>query len=197
MGKERLCALTDGVVAVIITIMVLEMKPPAGSVAHDLIHVWPVFLSYILSFIYVAIYWNNHHHFFSLVDDVNGSILWSNMGLLFCISLIPFTTAWLGEHPHDALPVAAYGVVLLASAVGWYITQTAIIRSQGSNSRLAAAIGDDWKGKGAPFLYLAGVGIAFFSTTIAELVYFAVACLWLIPDRRVERAIKNEQTPQA
>jgi len=191
MGKERLCALTDGVVAVIITIMVLEMKPPEGSVPHDLLHVWPIFLSYVLSFIYVAIYWNNHHHFFCLVEEVNGSILWSNLGLLFCISLIPFTTAWLGEHPHEPLPVAAYGVVLLASAIGWFIMQTTIIRAQGAHSSLADAIGSDWKGKAAPFLYLLGVGAAFLNTTVAEIIYFLVACIWLIPDRRIEKAIKS------
>lgn len=191
MGKERLCALTDGVVAVIITIMVLEMKPPEGSVAHDLLHVWPVFLSYVLSFIYVAIYWNNHHHFFTLVEKVNGSILWSNLGLLFCISLIPFTTAWLGEHPREPLPVAAYGLVLLASAIGWYVMQTTIIRSQGVNSPLAAAIGSDWKGKAAPALYLLGIAMAFVSTTASEIIYLLVACIWLIPDRRIERAIED------
>lgn len=191
MGKERLCALTDGVVAVIITIMVLEMKPPEGSVARDLLHVWPVFLSYVLSFIYVAIYWNNHHHFFSLVEKVNGSILWSNLGLLFCISLIPFTTAWLGEHPREPLPVAAYGLVLLASAIGWYIMQTTIIRSQGKVSPLAAAIGSDWKGKAAPALYLVGIAMAFVSTTVSEIIYLLVACIWLIPDRRIERAIED------
>lgn len=191
MGKERLCALTDGVVAVIITIMVLEMKPPEGSVARDLLHVWPVFLSYVLSFIYVAIYWNNHHHFFSLVEKVNGSILWSNLGLLFCISLIPFTTAWLGEHPREPLPVAAYGLVLLASAIGWYIMQTTIIRSQGTVSPLAAAIGSDWKGKAAPALYLVGIAMAFVSTTVSEIIYLLVACIWLIPDRRIERAIED------
>jgi uncharacterized membrane protein len=191
MGKERLTALSDGIVAVIITIMVLEMKPPAGSVAHDLLHLWPVFLSYVLSFIYVAIYWNNHHYFFTLVEEVNGAILWSNMHLLFWISLIPFTTAWLGEHPSDPLPVAVYGLVLLASAVAWYMLQVTIIRSQGSSSPLKAALGKDWKGKIAPLLYLVSVGLAFVCTACAEVMYAAVALMWLVPDRRIEAAIKQ------
>ncbi|HEX4766865.1 MAG TPA: TMEM175 family protein [Lichenihabitans sp.] len=186
MRPERLTALTDGVIAVIITIMVLEMKAPHDTDLAALAAVWPVFLSYVLSFIYVAIYWNNHHHFFHLVKRVNGAVLWANLHLLFWLSLIPFTTAWMGEHAFAAVPTAAYGVSLLTCALGWYLMQSVIVRSQGADSALRQAIGRDLKGKASPLLYVAGIGLAFVVPVVSDLIYAGVALLWLVPDRRVE-----------
>ena len=150
MDRDRLTAFTDGVLAVIITMMVLELKPPHGVGFRDLLTLWLGYLSYVLSFIYVAIYWNNHHHFFQLVKTVDGSILWANMHLLFWLSIVPFTTAWMGENLFAAVPTALYGVALLGSALGWYIMQTVIIRRQGGDSPLRTAIGNDLKGKSCP-----------------------------------------------
>jgi uncharacterized membrane protein len=189
MARDRLTALTDGVIAVIITIMVLEMKPPHGTGLADLAELAPVFLSYVLSFIYVGIYWNNHHHFFQLVETVDGAILWANLHLLFWLSMIPFTTAWMGESHFAAVPTALYGAALMTTAVAWYIMQVIIIRQQGPGSPLRQAIGRDVKGKISPFLYLACIGMAFVNTAISDLLYLAVALMWLIPDRRVEAAI--------
>ena len=197
MDRDRLTAFTDGVVAVIITIMVLEMKPPHGTKIADLVGLYPVFLSYVLSFIYIAIYWNNHHHFFQLVKTVNGAILWANLHLLFWLSLVPFCTAWVGQNP-AATPTALYGVSLLMAAVAWSIMQTTIIRQQGPDSPLKRALGADLKGKLTPFLYLAGIGAAFVRPLIADLLYFGVALLWLVPDRRMETAIaghRGDATP--
>lgn len=190
MNSDRLKALTDGVVAVILTIMVLEMKPPGGTTPEALLKVAPVFLSYVLSFVYVAIYWNNHHHFFALTPKVNGSIMWANFHLLFWLALIPFSTAWMGEHELQTWPTAVYGVVLLACAFAWYVMQTTIIRSQGPDSHLRHAIGRDWKGRLSPVLYAAGIGLAFVQPVLAALIYAAVACLWLIPDRRVHESVR-------
>lgn len=192
MDSDRLKAFTDGVLAVVITIMVLELRPPEGASPHDLLELGPVFLSYLLSFIYVAIYWNNHHHFFMLIPKVDGAILWSNLALLFCLSLIPFSTAWFGEHALEPWPTALYGAVLLACAVAWYVMQSVIIRAQGPDSKLRRAIGGDWKGKASPFFYLAGIGAAFFSPWVSTLIYAGVAAVWLIPDRRVHRFIQPE-----
>jgi len=189
MTSERLKALTDGVVAVIITIMVLEMKPPAGDTPQALLTVVPVFLSYVLSFLYVAIYWNNHHHFFVLTPRVNGSVLWANLNLLFWLSLIPFVTAWMGEHELRPWPTAVYGATLLACAVAWHGLQSAIIRSQGAESQLRRAIGGDWKGKASVAGYLLGVAASFAQPILAAVIYAAVVSLWLIPDRRVHRVV--------
>ena len=190
MDKDRLTAFSDGVIAVIITIMVLELKPPHDASFGALKEVTPVFLSYVLSFIYVAIYWNNHHHFFHLVHRVNGAILWANLHLLFWLSLIPFTTAWMGENHFSSVPTAVYGISLLMPAVAWFILQAAIIRSQGPSSPLARAIGGDIKGKVSPVLYIAGIVLAFVDTWISDALYALVALMWLVPDRRVERAIR-------
>lgn len=191
MGSERLLALTDGVIAVIITIMVLEMKAPEGVHLAALAALWPVFLSYVLSFVYVAIYWNNHHHFYKLAPEVDGTILWANFNLLFWLSLVPFTTAWMGEHPFTPVPTALYGVSLLACALAWYGMQAAIMRSQGPESALRRAVGRDLKGKTSPLLYIAGIALAFVVPVLAYLIYAAVALMWLIPDRRVEQAVRG------
>jgi uncharacterized membrane protein len=187
LKPERLTAFTDGVIAVIITIMVLEMKAPMGASFHDLSAILPQFACYVLSFIYVAIYWVNHHHFFQLVHRVNGAILWSNLNLLFWLSLIPFSTAWLGNHDSDAVPTAAYGVSLLLAAFSWTIMQTTIVRSQGPDSELGKAIGGDFKGRIVPVVYVAGIGLAFVNVLLADAMYAIVALMWLVPDRRIEK----------
>jgi uncharacterized membrane protein len=192
MRSDRLLALTDGVIAVIITIMVLELKPPEGTDPAALAHLGLVFLSYILSFVYVAIYWNNHHHFFHLAPQVDGAVLWANFGLLFWLSLIPFATAWTGEHPVAPLPTAVYGASLFMTALAWYTMQTVIIRQQGPESPLRAALGRDLKGKASPFLYLTGIGMAFVAPAVSDLIYAGVALMWLIPDRRVSRIAAPE-----
>ena len=192
MESERLRAFTDGVIAVIITIMVLDLRMPATASLSGLLPVVPKLLAYALSFVYVAIYWNNHHHFFQLVPRVSGGVLWSNLNLLFWLSLIPFTTGWMGDHPSAAAPTAIYGLSLLMAAMSWYIMQTAIIAAQGSGSPLAAAIGRDLKGKLAPPLYLSGIGLAFVSTAVSHVLYAAVALMWLVPDRRIEAVIPEE-----
>jgi uncharacterized membrane protein len=191
MGSERLTALTDGVVAVIITIMVLEMKAPQGTDLRALAELWPVFVSYVLSFIYVAIYWNNHHHFFKPAPEVDGAMLWANLNFLFWLSLVPFTTAWLGEHELAAVPTAVYGASLLACATAWYIMQAAIIRSQAEESPLRQALGRDVKGKVSPILYLSGIVMSFVLPALAYLIYAAVALMWLVPDRRVAAALSS------
>lgn len=191
MEKDRLTAFSDGVIAVIITIMVLDLKLPHAATLGALREVAPAFVSYVLSFVYVAIYWNNHHHFFHLVPRVNGAILWANLHLLFWLSLIPFATAWLGRNHAAAVPTALYGVTLLMSATAWYILQFAIIRAQGPNSALSKAIGPDIKGKISPVLYAAGIFLAFFDTVISDALYALVALLWLIPDRRVESTVDH------
>lgn len=196
MDRDRLTAFSDGVLAVIITIMVLEMKAPHGAGLHDLFALWPVFMSYVLSFIYVAIYWNNHHHFFQIVEAVNGAVLWANMHLLFWLSTVPFATAWMGENDFAPIPTALYGVALLMSAIAWRILQTAIIRQQGSHSPVQAAIGRDIKGKISPFIYSAGIAMAFVSTTLSGLFYFGAALMWLIPDRRVESSFRRNGSPR-
>src|SRR6516164_2039469 len=168
MEKDRLVAFSDGVLAVIITIMVLELKAPQDADLHSLQAVAPVFLSYVLSFIYVAIYWNNHHHFFHLVHHVNGMMLWANLVLLFWLSLIPFTTSWIGGNHTAAAPTAIYGVSLLMPAIAWYLLQVIIIRTQGAGSTLAKALGSDIKGKISPMLYLTGIVLAFVDPRISD-----------------------------
>jgi uncharacterized membrane protein len=205
MEKNRLEAFSDGVLAIIITIMVLELKVPPHPVEPmphpaglaDLSRLLPVFLSYVLSFIYVGIYWNNHHHMFHSTKHVTGGILWANLHLLFWLSLFPFTTGWMGANHLAPTPTAVYGFVLLMAATAYYILQRAIIRQQGYNSILAAAIGRDWKGKLSPMLYLAAIPLAFVSPWIASGLYVFVAFIWLVPDRRIERVLTQPAPPPA
>jgi uncharacterized membrane protein len=190
MGKTRLEAFSDGVIAVIITIMVLEMKVPHGSDWQSLQPLLPVFLSYVLSFVYIGIYWNNHHHMLHTVKRVNGSILWANLYLLFWLSLVPFVTGWMGENHFAALPTSLYGVVLLMAAVAYFILQSCIISaSGGKDSLLAKAVGKDRKGKVSPLMYAIAIPAAFWNQWLADALYVAVAVMWLIPDKRIERII--------
>ena len=191
MEKDRLLAMTDGVIAIIITIMVLELKAPHDASFEALRESWPVFLAYVLSFVYVAIYWNNHHHFFQLVTRVNGAVMWANFNLLFWLSLVPFATAWMGEHEFAAVPTAVYGVSLFLPAIAWRIMQSVIIRAQGPDSPLRAAIGRDFKGTISPVLYFCGIALSFVAPWAAPLCYSAVAAAWLVPDRRIERMLTD------
>ena len=193
MEKNRLEAFSDGVLAIIITIMVLELKVPHATELAELKPLVPVFLSYVLSFIYVGIYWNNHHHLFQSTRQVTGGILWANLHLLFWLSLFPFTTGWIGENHLAATPTAVYGFVLLMAAIAYYILQRTIIAQQGRDSLLAAAVGKDCKGKLSPVLYLAAIPLAFVSPWIASGLYVFVALIWLIPDRRIERALAERE----
>lgn len=192
MNKNRLEAFSDGVLAIIITIMVLEMKVPHGAELAALVPLWPVFVSYALSFLYVGIYWNNHHHMLHATNRVNGSVLWANLGLLFCLSLLPFTTGWMGENHFARWPTMLYGLNLLAAAVAYFILQNALIRLQGHDSTLARAIGRDVKGKISPVFYVLGMLAAWFLSPWLGLAFFvAVALLWLVPDSRIERQLRN------
>jgi TMEM175 potassium channel family protein len=193
MKTTRLEAFSDGVLAIIITIMVLEMKVPHAVELAALKPVLPHFLSYVLSFIYLGIYWNNHHHLFQAAKQVSGGILWANLHLLFWLSLFPFTTDWMGENHLASTPTAVYGFVLLMAAIAYYVLQRAIIAKQGDDSILALAVGKDWKGKLSPVLYLAAIPLAFMSPSIASGIYAFVALLWLIPDRRIERALEKRE----
>ena len=192
MKSSRLEAFSDGVIAIIITIMVLELREPRGTGLADLTPLLPVFLSYVLSFLYVGIYWNNHHHLLHSTKHVTGGILWANLHLLFWLSLFPFTTAWVDENHLAPTPTAVYGFVLLMAAIAYYILQHAIIKLQGTDSVLAAAVGKDWKGKVSPLLYLIAIPLAFVSPWISTGLYVFVALLWLIPDRRIERVLAKE-----
>lgn len=189
MGKERLLAFTDGVIAIIITIMVLNLEVPRGDTIAALAAVAPVFFSYVLSFVYVGIYWNNHHHFFHLVQRVNGAVLWSNLHLLFWLSMIPFATRWVGEFHFAPVPTAVYGVALLLPAIAWYVMERVIIAAEGESSALKRALGTDLKGKLSPIFYRCGIGLAFVDPRISDAVYVAVALLCLVPDRRIERLV--------
>jgi len=189
VGKNRLEAFSDGVIAIIITIMVLEMKVPHGNDLAALRPLIPVFVSYVLSFAYVGIYWNNHHHMLHEAAQVNGAILWANLHLLFWLSLIPFVTGWMGENHFAALPVALYGVVLLMAGAAYTILANALIRRHGPESTLARALGRDFKGKVSLVAYVLAIPLAFVNNWIAMAVYFAVAAMWLIPDRRIETAL--------
>jgi uncharacterized membrane protein len=189
MGKDRLAAFSDGVIAIIITIMVLELKVPHGASWSTLAGVLPNFISYVLSFIYLAIYWNNHHHLLHTVTRVDGAILWANSHLLFWLSLIPAATAWMGENLLAPLPTAVYGAVLLMPAIAYYLLQKAIVRKQGAHSVLATALGSDMKGKLSPVLYIAGIALAFITPWLSILIYVLVAVMWLIPDRRIENIL--------
>jgi len=194
MEKNRLEAFSDGVLAIIITIMVLELKvKPDSPALADLKPLLPVFLSYVLSFIYVGIYWNNHHHMFHSTQKVTGGILWANLHLLFWLSLFPFTTSWIGENHLAPTPVAVYGFVLLMAAIAYFILQRSIIAQQGRGSLLAAAIGNDWKGKLSPALYFAAIAFTFVSCWISIGLYVFVALLWLVPDRRIERVLVERE----
>ncbi len=193
MSKNRLEAFSDGVLAIIITIMVLELKVPHGTDLAALGPVIPVFLSYVVSFLYIAIYWNNHHHMLHTVQRVSGPILWANMGLLFWLSLVPFVTAWVGENHVAPIPVAGYGVVLFLAGLSYLLLQIAIIRSQGKNSRLQAAVGRDWKGRTSLLCYAVAVALAFIQPWIAIALYAGVALMWLAPDRRIERELNRTQ----
>ena len=194
MGKTRMETFFDGVVAIIITIMVLEMKVPHGESIESLSPLIPVLLSYVLSFVYLGIYWNNHHHMMHVSHSVTGSILWANLHLLFWLSLIPFTTGWMGENHFAKLPAAAYGVVLLMSGVAYLILQQRIIASQGEDSVLKKAVGADWKGKLSPVLYLAAILLAFVWSWLSVAIYAFVALMWVIPDRRIERILAGRET---
>jgi uncharacterized membrane protein len=178
---------SDGVIAVLITIMVLELHIPAGTDWHALGHELPVFLAYVLSFVYLGTYWNNHHHMLAAVSRVNGVALWANLHLLFWLSLIPFTTAWMSEHRFPTIPTAVYGIVLLAAAVAYLILQTTLVRAEGERSRLRVALGSDVKGKVTTPLYCLGIGLSFVEGWLGLAVYIAVALVWLVPDPRVER----------
>jgi uncharacterized membrane protein len=192
MNKSRLEAFSDGVIAIIITIMVLELKAPRGSDLASLIPLMPIFMSYILSFIYLGIYWNNHHHMMSTVKQVSGSILWANLHLLFWLSLVPFTTAWMGQNHFAPDTLALYGVILLMASMAYYILQSQILVKHGKNSQLAKAIGKDLKGKISPILYLIAIISTLFSDWIAGFLYIVVALMWLVPDKRIERTINSE-----
>jgi len=189
MGKERLAAFSDGVIAIIITIMVLELHIPHGADWATLATVAPNFVSYVLSFVYLGIYWNNHHHLLHTAERVDGVILWANLFLLFWLSLIPAATAWLGENLTAPLPTAVYGVSLLMPAIAYYLLQRAIIRQQGPNSLLAKALGSDVKGKISPLFYIAGIVLAFFVPWLSIGLYVVVAAMWLVPDRRIESLV--------
>ncbi len=189
MGTGRLEAFSDGVIAVLITIMVLELKAPHGTDWETLRPLLPVFLTYVLSFVYLGIYWNNHHHMLHATDRINGAILWANMHLLFWLSLVPFTTGWMGENHFAPLPSAVYGGVLLMCGVAYLILQTAIIRHQGPHSKLKEAVGRDFKGKISAVLYVAAILLAFVHQLIADVIYVFVALMWLVPDRRIESTL--------
>jgi uncharacterized membrane protein len=189
MSTGRMEAFSDGVLAIVITVMVLELPTPHGATWGALHDALPVLLSYVLSFVYIGIYWSNHHHMLQVTDRVTGLILWANLHLLFWLSLVPFTTAWMGENHFAATPAAAYGLVLLAAAVAYYALQEAIIRDQGPASRLARAVGHDRKGRMSPFLYATAVGLSFVDRWLAVAIYVGVALMWLVPDRRVERTM--------
>jgi uncharacterized membrane protein len=194
MGKNRLEAFSDGMIAIIITVMVLEMKVPHGEDVAALVPVIPVFLSYVLSFLYLGIYWNNHHHMLHAAQKVTGPMLWANLHLLFWLSLIPFTTGWMGENHFAAAPTALYGVVLLMAAVAYWLLQQLIIASQGPASLLKKAVGSDWKGKLSPVLYAVAIPLALWWRWGALGLYACVALLWLIPDRRIEHVLSETDT---
>ena len=191
MGKDRLSAFSDGVIAIIITIMVLELKVPHGADWAALREVIPNFMSYVMSFIYLAIYWNNHHHLLHTVERVDGLILWANSHLLFWLSLVPAATAWMGENFLAPLPTAVYGGTLLLPAIAYYLLQKAIVHKQGTQSVLAHMLGSDIKGKISPILYVAGIVLAFVSPWLSVAIYTLVAVIWLVPDRRIEKALRE------
>lgn len=196
MGKGRLEAFSDGVIAIIITIMVLEMKVP--ELGHhqlaDLKEMWPIFLSYIMSFVYVGIYWNNHHHMFHAVKSINGAVLWANLHLLFWLSVLPFATAWMGENSFkDTGPIVLYGFVLVMNSIAYLILVIILIKHEGKHSPLAIAVGNDKKGKLSTLIYIAGIATAWFNTYLSFALYTVVALIWLIPDTRIEKKLAADQ----
>jgi uncharacterized membrane protein len=193
MNKNRLEAFSDGVLAIIITIMVLELQAPQDADFKSLVNLFPVFISYILSFIYVGIYWNNHHHMMHTVKKVTGGILWANLHLLFWLSLVPFATAWIGEHHFAPFPMLTYGFILLMCAIAYFILQNQIIKKHGSQSILARAIGNDLKGKASVILYLIAIVSTYYHEAISAIIYILVALIWLIPDKRIERIVSEEE----
>ena len=193
MNKNRLEAFSDGVLAIIITIMVLEFKVPHGNSCDDIKPLLPKLLAYLLSFIYIGIYWNNHHHLFHAVKRINGKIMWANLHLLFWLSLIPFVTAWAGENHFAALPMMLYGIILLCNAVAYFILQTAIVSHHGKDSDLAKALGSDVKGKGSLVLYLIAIAFATYYPIVSGAIYIFVALIWLVPDKRIERIFKENE----
>jgi len=192
MNKGRLEAFSDGVIAIIITIMVLELKVPHGDSLDALLPLWPVFLSYTLSFVNLGIYWNNHHHMLHATRQISGNVLWANLHLLFWLSLVPFVTGWMGENEFAPVPTAIYGAVLLMAAVAYWILLQTILQAEGPDSLLRTAVGSDWKGKLSPILYVVAIPLAFVHEAIAGALYVAVALIWLIPDRRIERLLSRE-----
>ena len=196
MGKNRLEAFSDGVIAIIITIMVLELKVPHSPDFQALVPLWPVFMSYVLSFIYVGIYWNNHHHMLHAAKEVSGGVLWANLHLLFWLSLIPFVTAWMGENHFETGPTAAYGFVLFMCSIAYLLLARALVEKHPKNATLAEALGDDRKGKLSCVLYLVGVALSWFVAWLGFVVYAAVAVVWLIPDRRIEDKVAEETAQQ-
>jgi uncharacterized membrane protein len=196
MSKARLETFTDGVIAILITIMVLELRAPRGTDWAALRPLVPLFITYVLSFIFLAIYWNNHHHMFHAADHVNGKILWANLHLLFWLSMVPFVTGWMGENNFASIPTAIYGVVLLLAAIAYMILQREIIAHHGRGSTLASAVGSDFKGKVSPILYAIAIPMAFLNRWIAYALYVIVALMWLAPDRRIESRIEAAHNDQ-
>ncbi len=189
MSKGRMEAFSDGVIAILITIMVLELRAPEGTDVRFLLPLVPVFLSYVLSFVFLGIYWNNHHHLLQAIKQVDGRVLWANLHLLFWLSLFPFVTAWVGENRFAAWPAACYGIVMLGAAIAYFILTRALIKLHGRDSVLATALGKDLKGKVSVLLYLAAIPLAFVDSWISAAIYIAVAVIWLVPDRRIEKII--------
>jgi uncharacterized membrane protein len=195
MSKDRLQAFSDGVIAILITIMVLELHTPKGTDWHALREELPVLLAYVLSFVFIGIYWNNHHHMLSAVNRISGASLWANQHLLFWLSLVPFTTAWMSENDFPPVPTAVYGIVLLAAGLAYYLLQMTLLRADHEGSMLAEAIGADLKGKLSPVLYCVGIGLAIVNRWLGIAVYIGVALMWLVPDRRVERVLSGSGGP--
>ncbi len=195
MGKARLEAFSDGVIAVIITIMVLELKAPHGTDLAALAPLAPALLTYVLSFVFIGIYWNNHHHMLHAAQHIDGRVLWANLHLLFWLSLVPFTTGWVGEYPAAAMPTAVYGGVFLMAGVAWLLLQDALVKRNGADSLLARAVGRDLKGKLSALLYASAILLAFFKAWIADALYVLVALMWFVPDRRIERSIDPIRDP--
>lgn len=194
MGKGRLEAFSDAVIAIVITIMVLEMKVPHGESLESLRPLVPIFLSYVLSFVYIGIYWNNHHHMLQASRRVSGPVLWANLHLLFWLSLFPFATGWMGENHFGAMPSALYGVVLLMAAIAYWVLQQTIIATEGPTSVLKSAVGGDWKGKLSPIVYVLAIVSTFWVKWIAQALYVLIALIWLIPDRRIERVMQRNES---
>jgi uncharacterized membrane protein len=193
MDKGRLEAFSDGVIAIIITIMVLELRVPHSDGINDLMKLYPVFISYVISFVYVGIYWNNHHHTMQAVTSVNGAILWANLHLLFWLSLIPFVTGWMGENNFTKWPTICYGVVLIMNAFAYAILMMVLVKNEGKESVLAKAIGKDWKGKISPMIYAIAIAFAWINPCISFTLYIVVAAIWFIPDRRIEKRVHKEE----